>query len=87
VASWAVGILGCWALGRILSAAHVLLGFFRHFSAFGLLGILAVGHLGCWPLMHLGRGRQDHLFFDLKSNQSLDLFLLILDLRSIFKKN
>jgi hypothetical protein len=30
------------------------------------------------------RGRQDHLFFDLKSNQSLDLFLLILDLRSIF---
>jgi hypothetical protein len=26
------------------------------------------------------RGRQDHLFFDLKSNQSLDLFL------SIFKK-
>jgi hypothetical protein len=32
------------------------------------------------------RGRQDHLFFDLKSNQSLDLFLLILDLRSIFKK-
>jgi hypothetical protein len=30
------------------------------------------------------RGRQDLLFFDLKSNQSLDLFLLILDLRSIF---
>jgi hypothetical protein len=30
------------------------------------------------------RGRQDHFFFDLKSNQSLDLFLMILDLRSIF---
>jgi hypothetical protein len=32
------------------------------------------------------RGRQDHFLFDLKSNQSLDLFLLILDLRSIFFK-
>jgi hypothetical protein len=32
----------------------------------------------------LARGRQDHLIFDLKSNQSLDLFLLILDLRSTF---
>jgi hypothetical protein len=30
------------------------------------------------------RGRQDHLFFDLlKSDQSLDIFLLILDLQSI----
>jgi hypothetical protein len=34
----------------------------------------------------MGRGRQDLFIFDLKSNQSLDLFYLILDLRSIFKK-
>jgi hypothetical protein len=33
-----------------------------------------------------GRGRQDHFIFDLKSNQSLDLFLMILDLRSFFLK-
>jgi hypothetical protein len=33
------------------------------------------------PGLHFARGRQDLLIFDLKSNQSLDLFYLILDLR------
>jgi hypothetical protein len=39
-----------------------------------------------YPQVLISRGRQDHLFFDLKSNQSLDLFLLILEKDQSFKK-
>jgi hypothetical protein len=48
------------------------------------IGIIGAGSAGVH--MAYDRGRQDHFLFDLKSNQSLDLFLLILDLRSIFFK-
>jgi hypothetical protein len=49
------------------------------------------GHLSvlcfCVSYDRMRRGRQDLLFFDLKSNQSLDLFILILDFKGqSFKK-